>query len=129
MLASYDHLKGDARINAMQAVIDRQQYRIMEFEAGLKPGVVPIKALGLTTFETATLGALMKAEPFLRYAAAWAVTPSRLEVCCEVLVRSRISAMRRKLRKHGVVIENVYGQGYRLSGDSKARLERLLGDS
>jgi len=118
----------DARVEGLQAEVDRLQARVDELEAALgKTLPVPLE-WRLTINEARIFGVLMARELGTKQALMAALYGDRTadEEPMAKIVDVFVCKARAKLRPFGVSIETVWGQGYRLDQDTKARVRERL---
>lgn len=119
----------DARAEALQNENDRLRARIEQLEAALGLTFLAPLEWGLTGRQTRLFGALMAREILTKQAA---MTALYTDVCDDdepqiKIIDVFICHIRRKVKPFGIEIHTVWGTGYRLTPESKARCLEQLG--
>ena len=128
MIAALD--PRDTTIVKLRAENQRLTDRIIELEAayGFSDDVTRWGKLGLSPDQGRIMNALMKADiatvSQLTYALYGELADQRPSP--ELTARVQVCHCRRKLRRHGVIIQTLFGHGRRLTPESKRKLDALL---
>lgn len=114
----------DARVEALQEELARAREQIARLEAALGMDLITPFEWGLTGAEMRLFGGLM-ARTVLTKAAAMAVLYRDFgrDEAEPKIVDVLVCKARKKLKPFGIAIETVWGQGYRLSAESKAEAQ------
>jgi two-component system cell cycle response regulator CtrA len=118
----------DARIEALEAEVERLQARIEQLEeaAGIR-FVTPLE-WRLTPAEMRVFGVLMARELATKDAIMAALYRDTGRDEAEIkIVDVLVCKIRAKLRAFDVSIQTVWGQGYRLTPPTKAKVREMIG--
>ncbi|MFC3074666.1 helix-turn-helix domain-containing protein [Shinella pollutisoli] len=104
----------DEMVAALIAKNESLAERVRQLEELLVAEWHPPVEWGLTPTESRLVGALMKRELATKSYLMSVLYSDRMEEPEEKIVDVLVCKIRRKLQLHGVAIETVWGQGYRL---------------
>jgi len=117
----------DARIDALHAEVDRLQGRVEDLEAAMGMNFVTPLGWGLTGAEMRIFGVLLAREMATKDALMAALYRDLGKDEAQVkIVDVLVCKMRKKLVPLGIVIETIWGQGYRLTPAAKAQVQALM---
>lgn len=119
----------DARAEALNDEVERLRARVEQLEACMGFTFLAPLEWGLTGRETRLFGALMTRDLLTKEAAMAALY---VDVGADdephiKIIDVFICKMRKKVRPFGVEVHTVWGVGYRLPPEAKARSRELLG--
>lgn len=118
----------EERIRELERQLRIAADRIAALEAEIGADIEAPPSLGLTRAESRLFGVILKrpiATYSLLYEVAYGARPENSQPDSNVL-SVLMTRMRPKLRALGIEIETIYGTGYRMSAESKARAQALL---
>lgn len=126
-------MDAEARIEALQAMIERQREEIRRLEEALGFGHLMPPEWCLTVKESRLLGALLERDIMTKDGLMSALYRDLGKDEPELkIIDVFVCKIRRKLREAGVEgirIETVWGQGYRLPPADKEKLRALVSDA
>lgn len=118
----------DQRVRDLQVKLAAAQDRIAALEAEIGVNVVNPVLIGLSRAEANVFGVILRC-PVASYSllmeAVYGGRPDCDQPASNVL-HVLVGKMRPKLQKLGIEIETVWGTGYRMSPESKAKAEVLI---
>ena len=120
-----------ARIQVLQTQIARLQERCAALEAALGADINPHVVLGLTGQEAAVFGLLMargRASREQIMAALYGLRPDGEEAEIKI-VDVFVCKTRKKLRRFGIEITTLWGQGYAISPEMREKARRFIVDA
>lgn len=104
----------------------RDQVRNLK-DTFLSPAPVFSSIFKLTKNESAMLSAIFRSSGFLPTRALHIAMHGLDPDTDPKIVAVYVCKLRKKLRPHGITIESIWGEGYRIVGDSRERLRALIG--
>lgn len=118
----------DAYVAAIDAENEMLRERIAALEAQLGMTVEVPLSLGLTAAETKLFGYFLKRDLVTKDGALVVMYGHRPadEMAEEKIIDVFVCKMRRKLTPFGIAIETIWGRGYRMPPESKARAREFL---
>lgn len=117
----------DARIDGLQAEVDRLQGRVDQLEAAMGMTLVAPLEWRLTPAEQRVFGVLMARDMASKDAIMAGVYRDAGRDEAEIkIVDVFVCKIRAKLKAFQIPIETVWGQGYRLAVETKARVRERL---
>lgn len=116
-----------ARLEAVEAENDLLRARIAQLEGLLGFTITAPISFRLTPCEASVFGALMKRELMTKETAMAAIYRDLGRDEAEIkIVDVFVCKMRKKLKAFDIVIETVWGQGYRMTPSVKDRVRKLF---
>ena len=117
----------DARIDGLQAEVDRLQGRVDQLEAAMGMTLVAPLEWRLTPAEQRVFGVLMARDMATKDAIMAGVYRDAGRDEPELkIVDVYVCKIRAKLKRFQIPIETVWGQGFRLTAETKARVRERL---
>lgn len=121
-----DHL---ARIEALEAEIERLRDQLDAARAALGAHIEPWFGLGLTAHESLAFGALYKRDMLTKDQLVHAIYASRTDDPPEIkIIDVLIYKIRKKIMPFGIQIQTVWGQGYRMDPLSKQKAASFVAE-
>lgn len=117
----------EARIRALEGEIDRLREQVRALEAALGAEFEPSVVLGLTPHEARLIGVLVKRGQATKDQLMHALYALRMDGDePEIkIVDVYVCKVRKKLAPYGITIGTIWGQGYSMSSESRARVCQL----
>lgn len=117
----------DARIDGLQAEVDRLVGRVEQLEAAMGMRVITPLEWRLTPMQMRVFGVLLSRELATKHAVMAALyRDDGRDEADPKIVDVFVCHIRRKLKSFGVPIETIWGQGYRLTPAAKDRARELM---
>lgn len=117
----------DARLEAVEAENDLLRARIAQLEGLLGFTIVAPLSFGLTPGEASVFGALMKRDLMTKETAMAAIYRDLGRDEAEIkIVDVFVCKMRKKLKPFDIIVETVWGHGYRIAPQVKDRVRSLF---
>lgn len=119
----------EARIEALEAEVFRLRELVANYEIALGAEFEPHVALGLTELEARIVGLLVKKGSATREQIFHVLYGLRNEIDVPEMkiVDVFVCKGRQKLKRFGIEIKTVWGQGYAMDEDSRAKCRELCG--
>jgi DNA-binding response OmpR family regulator len=117
-----------AELVTLRNRVDDLEFELRELRSTVSSEAALFASWGLTGRQATVLSALYHAPG--GYLSKQGIYRKLYHGCADVgeqIIKILVCHVRRKLKAHGVEIENVFGQGYRLTAEGRAVIKSLAG--
>lgn len=124
-------MDAEARIEALEAELFRLREMVANYEIALGADFEPHVALGLTVLEARLVGLLVKKGQATKDQIMHACYGLRgdADMPQAKIIDVFVCKARRKLKRFGIEVTTVWGQGYAMPDESRARCRELCGSA